>query len=195
MPNYSDEQMRNLLANAQKGVFADDVFQRAEKDDKEFEFKGRTGDALREIMKRTHKELPQPGYDEKQEVLREFRAYKKSQEDKEEAAKKKAEDDDWAAERKAVQQQNKLTDEQMDAVWEHMKKRHIGNWEDGAAAWQAKQPRMTEPSDGRGGMFMNYQKMDEWEEVGKDPNRYLERVVGSVAQQLEDQDKRSRYGR
>ena len=178
------EQYAQLWGNAQKGVFSQEVFDRAEQ--------MKISDELRGIIKKTHPNVPQSGYDEKTEFNKRFDAFEKAQKDKEEAAKVKAEDDSWTDRMNRVRDDYRLDDKGMEALDTFMRAEKVANPEIAAAEMHRRNPPMSEVSNG-GGYYMNFQKQDDWDAVAKNPEKWAHDLIYKAALKQEQKEKNRRF--
>ena len=177
------EQYANMWNEARKGAFSQEVFDRAEQ--------LKLGDDLRGIIKKTHPNVPQNGYDEKQYVNQRLDEWQKKQTDKEKAAVDKNEDDAWNQRMTSVKDHYKYTEEEMKKLDGFMREQKVANPEIAAAEMERRQPRMSEA--GSGGYFMNYQKQDDWDEVAKNPEKWAHDQIFRAAKKQEETERNRRF--
>lgn len=177
------EQYANMWQEARKGAFSQEVFDRAEQ--------MKLGDDLRGIIKKTHPNVPQHGYDEKQYVNQRLDDWEKAQKDKERAAAERAEDDNWNQRMANVRDTYKLDEAGMKELDGFMRKEKIANPEIAAAEMNRRAPRMSEASNG--GLYMNYTKQDDWDKVAANPEKWAHDLIYKAAYKQQEAEKNRRF--
>jgi hypothetical protein len=180
----SDADYYRLLSNAQKGQFSQEVWDRADQ--------MKIGNELREIIKKTHPGVPHPGYDEEKRVNERIDKLEKDRADREKKAADDAEDKRWNDELKSVKERHKYSDDEMKKLDKYMRDHKIYEPEAAALYMNRKEPRMTGPDDSDG-RFMNYQKQSDWDDIAKEPAKWLEKQIYGVYKQQEDASRNGRF--
>lgn len=178
------EQFNQLYGNAQKGQFSQEIWDRAEQ--------MKLGDELRSIIKRTHPNVPQPGHDEKKEVLDKLYAFQNKLENKERQTQQKAEDDAWNNKLRKVRDEYRYNDDDMKKLDGFMRQHLVYDPEIAAAEMNRRNPRMSDAGDGHG-MFIDYQKQDGWDEIAKNPEKWAHDQIFAAAKKQEEAEKRRRF--
>jgi len=171
--------------NAQKGVFSQEIYDRAEQ--------LKLGDDLRKIIKQTHPNVPQRGFDEQRMVNERINAFEKKMADKEKAEKDKAEDDDWNKRMNGVRDTYRLDDAGMKELDTFMRQEKVANPEIAAAEMNRRSPRMMEASNGFGSPYMNFQKQDGWDEIARNPEKWANDLIFKAAKRQEEAEKNRRF--
>lgn len=187
-----DPRLAQLWPHVQKGQFAQEIWDQAERIQDPFEFKGKMSDALKEIIKRTHPGIPQEGYDAERRVNQRIDSLESKQEAKERKAREEAEDAAWKAQLDEVRKRYKYNDDDMKRLDKFMRERQIYNPEDAAMVLNQREPKMTDAGDSSG-MFHNYQKQDGWDEVSANPEKWAHDQIYAAAKRQELAEKNQRF--
>jgi hypothetical protein len=189
MPDQQDpyvhltrEQYTQLWGEARKGTFSQEVFDRAEQ--------LKLGDELRGIIKKTHPNVPQHGFDERKYVDDKLDAWSKEQKDKEKAAADKSEDDAWNRRMANVREEHRYTDDEMKNLDSFMRTEKIANPEAAAREMNRRSPRMSEPGNGQ---YFNITKTDGWDEIAKNPEKWAHDQIYRAAKKQEETERNRRF--
>ena len=178
MPHtVSDEEWNHLQARKQVADFVEPIY-----NDPRF------GKEARSLIKKAYPNLQMEGYDLEQRMDEKIDAIRKERDDEKEYDRKRAQDaqdEQYKQERKAVQDRYGFTEDAMTRMEDMMVKRNIGNYEDAATLFAAKEPRPSEPTPGAS-RYWNHEKQDGFAEISKDPEKWGFETLVAAARRDEE---------
>jgi hypothetical protein len=180
--HLTPDEYKQLWGEARKGTFSQEIFDRAEQ--------MKLGDELRGIIKKTHPNVPQHGWDEKQFVTQRIDDWEKQQKDKEKAAADKREDDAWNQRMQSVREEHRYSDDEMKNLDAFMRTEKIANPEAAAREMNRRSPRMSEPGNGQ---YMNFTKQDDWDSIAKNPEKWAHDLIYKAAYKQQEAERNRRF--
>lgn len=159
----SDEEYNQLLRESNIGKMVAPIYDSPQ-----------LGTEARALLKKAYPDLQMEGYDLEQRLNGQIANLRKERDEERAAERKKADDaqaEDFKAKRKKTQDEYGFTDEAMGRLEKMMIERNIGNYEDGATVFAAREPRPAEPTPGSG-RYWDFEKRDGFAEISKDPEKW-----------------------
>ena len=181
----SDDQVRQLqaeLAAGRKAKQTEDIVLPL--------LNGQYGDEARALLKKAYPDMPMGEYDTKREVFARLDQEKAEREKRERDVEQSTADDRIAAERKATQEEFSYTDEGMKEVEKFMLDNHVANYEVAGEYLASKRPKASDGSSDVNRHRWNHGRSEEWKEISKDPEKWMEDNLMAAIQR--DMDKASR---